>query len=280
VSAGYTTREVAKLLGLSAGQVRSSVRSGFSTPQRGSRGEMRFTFQDLVLLRAARGLLSARIPARRIRRALTRLREQLPEGRSLASLHITAEGGAVVAADGEARWRPESGQTLFDFESGALARAVAPLARPVSRAIPRDAEEVTGEEWYALGCQLETGAPDRAREAYERAIAIDPAHADARVNLGRLLHEAGDAAAAERHYRAALEARPEDTTAAFNLGVALEDLGKPRSALQAYERAVMLDAENADAHFNAASLCERLGRAAAALRHLKAYRNIVRERFS
>jgi tetratricopeptide (TPR) repeat protein len=280
VNAGYTTREVAKLLGLSAGQVRSSVRSGFSTPERGSRGEMRFTFQDLVLLRAARGLLSARIPARRIRRALTRLREQLPEGRSLASVHITAEGGGVVAADGEARWRPDSGQTLFDFEAEELAREVAPLAR---RALPggqRDAEEVTGEEWYALGCQLETGSPDRAREAYERAVAIDPAHADARVNLGRLLHEAGDAAAAERHYRAALEARPEDTTAAFNLGVALEDLGKPRSALEAYEKAVALDPENADAHFNAASLCERLGRPSAALRHLKVYRNLMRERFS
>ena len=82
------------------------------------------------------------------------------------------------------------------------------------------------------------------------------------------------------HYRAALSARPDDTTAAFNLGVALEDMGKPRSALEAYEKAVSLDPENADAHFNAASLCERLGRPAAALRHLKIYRDLVRERFS
>ncbi|MFN2385730.1 MAG: tetratricopeptide repeat protein [Thermoanaerobaculia bacterium] len=280
MNAGYTTREVAKMLGLSPGQVRSSVRSGFSTPHRGSRGEMRFSFQDLVLLRAARGLLSARIPARRIRRALTRLREQLPEGRSLASLHIRAEAGGVVAADGAARWQPESGQTLFDFDAEDAAREVAPLARKAFRDAQRDAEEVTAEEWYALGCQLETGSPEQAREAYERAVALDPAHADARVNLGRLLHETGDAALAERHYRAALDARPEDTTAAFNLGVALEDLGKPRSALEAYEKAVALDPENADAHFNAANVCERLGRPSAALRHLKVYRNLVRERFS
>ncbi|MBC8645592.1 MAG: tetratricopeptide repeat protein [Thermoanaerobaculia bacterium] len=269
------------MLGLSAGQVRSSVRSGLFTPQRGSRGEMRFSFQDLVLLRTARGLLSARIPALRIRRALTRLREQLPEGRSLASVHITAEAGGVIAADGDARWQPESGQTLFDFDAEELAlRQVAPLARQAFRAAQRDAEETTADGWYALGCQLETGSPEQAREAYERAIALDPTHADARVNLGRLLHEGGDPAAAADEYRAALTARPDDTTAAFNLGVALEDMGKPRSALEAYEQAVSLDPHNADAHFNAASLCERLGRPAAALRHLKVYRNLIRERFS
>ena len=33
---------------------------------------------------------------------------------------------------------------------------------------------------------------------------MDPANADACVNLGRLLHEAGDVRAAESHYRAAL----------------------------------------------------------------------------
>lgn len=280
MNAGYTTREVAKMLGLSAGQVRSSVRSGLSAPQRGSRGEMRFSFQDLVLLRTARGLLTARIPARRIRRALTRLRQQLPEDRSLASVHISAEAGGVIAVDGDARWQPESGQTLFDFDREELARQVAPIARQAFRAAQRDAEDTTADGWYALGCQLETGSPDQAREAYERAIAADPTHADARVNLGRLLHEGGDAAAAAGHYRDALAARPDDTTAAFNLGVALEDMGKPRSALEAYERAVSLDPENADAHFNAASLCERLGRPAAALRHLKVYRNLVRERFS
>jgi tetratricopeptide (TPR) repeat protein len=241
---------------------------------------MLFSFQDLVLLRTARGLISARIPARRIRRALTRLREQLPEGRSLASLHITAEAGGVVVADGASRWRPDSGQTLFDFDSEEIARKVAPIARKAFRAARREAKELTAEDWYALGCQLEEGAAEQAGEAYERALSLDPSHADAHVNLGRLMHEAGDAAAAERHYRAALGIRPDDTTAAFNLGVALEDLGKPKSALEAYEKAVALDAENADAHYNAATLCERLGRGSAALRHLKIYRELVRERLT
>ena len=57
------------MLDLSVGQVRSYARSGLVDPQRGDRGEYRFDFQDLVLLRTAKGLLSRRIPPRRVRRS-------------------------------------------------------------------------------------------------------------------------------------------------------------------------------------------------------------------
>ena len=63
---GYSSRDAARLLELSVSQVRSYVRSGFLSPERGARGQMTFTFQDLVLLRTAKSLVAARIPARRI----------------------------------------------------------------------------------------------------------------------------------------------------------------------------------------------------------------------
>ena len=64
---GYSTREVATLLGLSEAQIRSCARAGFVAPRVGPRGELLFSFQDLVLLRTAKALLAARIPQRRIR---------------------------------------------------------------------------------------------------------------------------------------------------------------------------------------------------------------------
>src|SRR2546422_7232911 len=79
---GYTTVDVARLLGLSPGQIRSYTRAGFLSPARAARGELRFSFQDLVLLRAAKGLMAARIPAAKIRGSLRRLKQQLPRGRS------------------------------------------------------------------------------------------------------------------------------------------------------------------------------------------------------
>jgi tetratricopeptide (TPR) repeat protein len=273
---GYGTRDVAQILGLSPAQVRGYVRSGFLEPERGERGDFRFSFEDLVFLRTAKGLLEARIGPRRVKRALAKLREQIPEGRRLTGLRITAEGSRVVVADGTARWQPESGQALLDFGVAELAEKVAPLAREAFREAQEDGDDLTADDWYEWGCELEAAAPPEAREAYRRALALDPVHADALVNLGRLLHESGDARGAEEHYRRALAARPGDATAAFNLGVALEDLGRTQEALAAYEGAVALEPDNADAHYNAASLYERAGQVQAALRHLKSYRNILR----
>jgi tetratricopeptide (TPR) repeat protein len=277
---GYTTRDISRLMGLSPAQVRSFVRSGLLSPERGPGRRLSFSFADLVFLKAAKELLSSRIGPRRIRRALAKLRAELPEGRRLAGLQLAAEGGRLIVDDGQRRWQPESGQILFDFEVAELARKVAPLARRAFRraaAGPRE-KEISAEEWYAWGCELEAAAPAEAREAYQRALALEPEHPDANVNLGRLLHEEGFPAEAEAHYRRALEARPDDATAAFNLGVALEDSKRNAEALAFYERAAELDPNHADAHFNAANLCEKAGDPAAALRHLKSYRRLTRER--
>ena len=84
--------------------------------------------------------------------------------------------------------------------------------------------------------RLEATAPNEARDAYRRALELNPAHADAHVNLGRLLQEAGAPPAAVEQYRAALEADGGHATAAFNLGAALEDLGRKREAIAAYQK--------------------------------------------
>src|SRR5437879_3296030 len=162
---GYAAREVAKMLGLSVGQVRAYVRAGFLEPTRGPRGELRFSFQDLVLLRTAQGLVSARIAPRRVRSALRKLKDQLPEGRPLRGVHIRAEGDRIVVGDGRASWSPESGQELCDFGAQELARKVAPLRL---RARGGDAAD-----WYERGCDVEASAPDEARGAYrtERRVA-------------------------------------------------------------------------------------------------------------
>lgn len=261
----YTVREVSAMLGLSAAQIRSFANKGLLQPERGPRGELRFGFHDLVILRTAGELAAAKVPQRKVQRVLQRLREQLPAERSLTGVRIAADGDRVVVSDGAAVWNPESGQVLFDF-------SVQDLAEQMS-SIPRATDE--SEELYDVACEVETSSPDQAREVYERLLEIDPDHADAHVNLGRLLHEEGSPASAEKHYRRALDLDPDHEIAAFNLGVALEDLGRFKDAIDAYLRALELDPQNADAHFNLAGLYERRGEKAAALRHLKTYRRLT-----
>ncbi|HMA18395.1 MAG TPA: tetratricopeptide repeat protein [Thermoanaerobaculia bacterium] len=277
---GYGAREVSRMLGLTVGQVRAWVRSGLVDPERGPRGELRFSPQDLRLLQAVQGLAGARIGPRRIGRALSKLLAQVPAAESIGALEIRAEGRRIVVTDGSARWQPESGQMLMEFEeNGGTCVPFPPVSLPPSGQPLRSPGEPgggTADSWYQRGCDLEERDPGSAREAYEKALLLDPSHADAHVNLGRLLHEAGEAAAAEGHYESALAARPDDSTAAFNLGVALEDLGRDLDAIDAYEKAVALDPHHADAYFNLAGACERVGRPAEAIRYLKAHRALVR----
>lgn len=271
---GYRTQDVARILGLPEAEVRRFARAGFVSARRGPRNALRFSFQDLVLLRAAAELVKAEVPASRVRRALRRLQSQLPVGRSLASLAVTAEGEEIVVRDGAARWQPETGQVLLDFEVADLARRVAPLVKSAARHGSEGALDADG--WYQWGCDLEDGAPTEARAAYAKALELDPRHGGAHLNLGRLLHEAGELKQAETHYRAALDDERHRALAAFNLGVALEDQGLSDEALFAYARAVEADPDLPDAHHNLARLLEQLGRKADALRHLNTYRRLVR----
>ena len=271
----FTTSEVAKILNLQDSRIRSFVRAGFLTPTRGEKKSLQFTFQDVLFLKTAKALLDARVPSKRILRMLASLKRQLAKDRPLSSIRIYADGERVIAWDGKSRWQPDSGQLLLDFTVAELATRARPVARRLARDARRAEEDLSANRWFALGLDLEAAAPDDARDAYRRALELDPAHVDARLNLGRLLQESGRVAEAEAHYRAVLDGEGPTPTAAYNLGTALEDQGRTAEAIAAYRAAIAVDARFADAHFNLARLYERTGRRAAAIRHFRAYRDLI-----
>ena len=276
---GYTTRQVARLLDLSEGQVRRYVRAGFLEPRRGSGRKYRFSFQDLVILRVAKELVEARIPPQQVSRSLARLRRQLPRGKPLTAVRIAAQGERVVVREGDEVWEPESGQLRLDFEVRELVEKVAPLVDRRAAAAERGDAPMEAEDWFELACELEESRPRQAREAYRRTLELNPNHRDAHLNLGRLLHEGiegqRDLPGAEIHYRRTLELDPTDGLAAFNLGVVLQDRGDRQAAVAAYQRAVEMDPTLADAYFNLAGLYEGLGQKALAFSTLKTYKDLT-----
>ena len=274
---GYTTREVADVLGLATSTILSWTRAGLITPRRTTRGAYVFSFQDIVLLRTARELLDAKVSTRRVRESLKALRDQLPVGRPLSAVTISAIGDRVMVRDEDRVWEPDSGQILIDFSVSEIAEAAVPVAR---RAMDErsDAPGMTADDWYDSALDLEAVSTDEALRAYRRALELDAAHSDAHLNLGRLLHEAGSIDEAERHYRAALEADPRSARALYNLGVALEDRDTPSEAIDAYQRALELEGDLAAAHFNLSRLFETTGDESRALGHLAEYKRLIRRR--
>lgn len=275
---GYTTQDVAALLDIPAGRIRTYARAGFITPDRDERGAYRFSFQDLVLLRTAAELSRQHVPPRRITETLTKLRSRLPHGRSLSELRIHASGDEIVVREAsEPPWNPGSGQFHLDFDVGEFASRVAPLAQRLATAAHEDADDRTAADWFALGVELEAVAPAEAIAAYEAALREDDALHDARVNLARLLCEADERARAEREYRRVLDVC-EHALAAYNLGVLLEDTGREEDAIRSYGRALAADPKLAEAHFNLARIHERRGEQHAAIRHFNGYRELVLRR--
>jgi tetratricopeptide (TPR) repeat protein len=252
------------------------VRAGICRPERQGR-VYRFSFQDLVLLRAAQGLLAERVPTRRVKRAIAELARQLPPGRPLSGVRIYADGRRVVARDGPKAWQPDSGQGVFVFDVEELARKSRVLIAPPERkrAHRREPEGLSAQEWFDKGLSLEERDLDGAADAYRRALALDPDLGDAHVNLGRILHELGEIGEALKHYWKALEHDASDPITHYNVALALDDAGDRNAALGHYHEAVSLDPSFADAHFNLGRLLERLGRREEALRHLLAYRRLT-----
>jgi tetratricopeptide (TPR) repeat protein len=273
----YSVRDVERLLQLPPGTTRNLVRAGFVKPARGARRAYRFSFQDLIVLRTARALLDARIPARRIRRSLASLRRELPQSLPLSGLSISAVGDHVVVRDGEAQRQVESGQYLLGLdvtlENGVLhvvehhQAAAASAAGYGAVRIPKD--------WFGEALALESSDSEAALEAYRRAVDDDPHNLGAWTNWGRLLHALGRTDQAAEVYRHALEHAGTDALLLFNQGVLLEDLGKPADALEAYRTALAADPDLADCHYNLARLYESLGKPQHAIRHLGRYRRLV-----
>jgi DNA-binding transcriptional MerR regulator len=265
----YGVREVEKLLNLPRSTIRALIEAGFVSPARGPRNAWRFSFRDLVVLRTAQALAAAKVPHRRITRSVRALRRRLPASMPLSGLSICAVGERVVVREGQRRWHADSGQYLLAFEGDPADGSLSVIERGHSQL------HMSAEAWFERGVAFEASDPGAALRAYEQALEIDSTLAEAQINLGRLLHERGRLAKAERVYRAALDTIGNDAVLLYNLGVLLEDLDRKKDALQAYEAALREDADFADCHYNLALLYEALGNDRVAIRHMAHYRRLA-----
>ena len=280
---GFTTSEVAAATGFAPRRVREFVRRGLLAPTRSGQGAMRFTFQDMALLRTLRRLLGTAVPTRKTLATLAELQRGLAaeqDGKALAGLPLAANGDAIVLREGDAMWDARTGQGNLDFDPRRRAGKVVAIGKRAASAGPKaaqageaeaPADELDSDDWYNLGLDFEETAPPKAAPAYRRAISINPANADAHVNLGRLCQVQGDLKRAKRHYQMALHAQPKHQLALYNMGTVFDELDEPDTALGYYAQAPDVP----DAHYNTARIFEMRGDELASRRHMRRYRGMM-----
>jgi tetratricopeptide (TPR) repeat protein len=237
------------------------------------RGDSRYTFRDLLALRAAGALLDAGASVRQIRSTLDALRRRDPGlAQPLAELRLTVEGDRLIAQSDRVRFDPRTGQMVLALDSGGLeAAATATLATGLVRPLAPPAEQA--ETWFERASEWD-GDPahwEDAIGAYQRVVTIDPTYAAAWNNLGLLLHRMGRHDEAAAAYGSALKQDPHCCEAAYNLGSLHEDQGAIDEAVADYRMALEISPASADAHFNLAGALARSGRDGEAIKHWQRY---------
>jgi protein O-GlcNAc transferase len=145
------------------------------------------------------------------------------------------------------------------------------LGRPdaaelVGRALALDpaVAEAHNDQGVILAAQ---GRLDDAAASFERAVARQPDYGEALANLGAALRRLGRIDEAVTHFTRAVERAPNSAPAHVHLATALRQQGKRDAAVVHCERALTLQPGMVEVHLNLAALLQELGRLDAALAH-------------
>jgi tetratricopeptide (TPR) repeat protein len=266
----FSTRDAARILGVSEDQIRTYARLGEIVPLRGAGGRLEFEFTHLVLLRTTKGLLEAGVPARRLRRVWTSLKRQLEKDLPLTGITIFADGERAVAWDGTAAWRPDSGQFLLNFDVAEVAevaeRAGEDDLQPASIVFAADdeaefAEEAGGDSSVDTLTE-HTGYTERTSHT-ERTGHTE--HTDASFTAEQWFHlgcelEGESTLEARQAYLQTIALDPDFGDAHLNLGRLEHEAGELGKAESHYREAVRCSPEDPTYHFNLGVLLEDRGR--------------------
>ena len=247
----YTRREVERILGLDAGRLRYWERLRLVHPQ-ARWGERFYNFGDLVALRTIKRLTDNRIPAQRVRRAVTLIEQQFGEvPRPLQELRLLEQGRELlVFPPGAMRpFNPLRRQWVFPFNAP-------PDPLKLHAMAGRTPEELFET---ALECERRQEMIPEAIETYLRVVELAPDWIEAHINLGVAYYQMGQLSDARAAFLDAVQLDPMNGISRYNLGCTLEELGELDEAIEHLQRAARAMPAHADVHFNLALAYEKRG---------------------
>jgi tetratricopeptide (TPR) repeat protein len=215
-------------------------------------GERFYNFGDLVALRTIQRLTDNRIPARRVRRAVSLIEQQFGESAMpLQELRFLEQGRELlVIPPGAARpFSPLKQQWVFPFGAPPLPAKLHSLTGP------------TPEQLFqtALNCETRSELLPLAIENYRHVLDLAPEWVDAHINLGVALYQMGRVEEARAEFLSAVQLDPLKGISRYKLGCVLEEQGEIDQAIEHLQRAERALPAHADVHFNLALAYEKRG---------------------
>ena len=146
-----------RLTGLSARQIKRWQEMGIIGDSEG-----RIRFVDLRLLRSLASILTTRLSARRLNRALERL--------DTPANSLTTDGKSLLYRKHQALWHTETGQGQIDFEAQEQSAHTGTLVKIRHTTRQNEGLETNAEELHDLALSLEPTDPKAAQTAYLKAL--------------------------------------------------------------------------------------------------------------
>jgi serine/threonine-protein kinase len=179
--------------------------------------------------------------------------------RGHALIHLKRHPEAVAEYDAALRYLADSpsalcGRALARLESGDVAGAKGDFERAIA------GQPAYADAWMNLGTiHQQEGDLTRAADAYGRALTHDPGDPVTRLNLGGVRFLQGDIRAAEREYGRAIETAANFGAAYTGRGACRVQLGDLDGAKSDLDRAIALNPRDAKAHGNRADIHHERG---------------------
>ena len=207
------------------------------------------------------------------------INDELRQGRSFRAAvreRLAARAGQLAldfsAARGDAR--PAK---VVALHRRATSKITSRAGQPVRlRADSPQASEAA--RYFLEGAEYDEGSEadlQRAREAYRKALLIDPTMVPAIVNLANIHYAEDELVEAQALYLWALSLDADCFEAHFNLGNIHHDLARFEEAVAWYRDALRLNPSYADAHFYLAVTLEKMDRPDESKTHWRAYRRLA-----
>ncbi|MCB9751883.1 MAG: tetratricopeptide repeat protein [Myxococcales bacterium] len=284
-----SVREVARLFNLPESRLRYWAQTGFIRPSGRGSGRSLYSFRDLIGIKVAKELLAAGLSLQRVRKNLDVLRLKLPEvDEPLARLRIRSEHDRVLVEDHQRTFDAATGQCILDFSVQGLRDEIAEvLALPSTQAAREQAlgvDERSAYELFRFACEREQEWDGKdpehpalleARDAYERALDLDPGLAAAYTNLGSLLAAIGDIDGARDMFDEALRCDEDQPEAQSNLAALALKTGDHETAIAGYRQVLRTAPDYAEAHYGIARALLGVGGKGQALAHLERFCDAV-----